>query len=204
MAILTLAAAWVAWCVVHSLLIAPGVRAWFARRLGRHDRNFRLGYNLVAVVTLLPVLAYDRTVHGAILWRWDGPWLVVRVAALLAAAWLLRAGARKYDLGQFLGLAQRRTGARHATLSASGGLDTSGVLGITRHPWYLAGLLVVWADARVVDTPGLAVDAVLSPTSWWGRLEERKLVREFGDPYRRYQREVSMLIPWRWVRRRLT
>jgi protein-S-isoprenylcysteine O-methyltransferase Ste14 len=29
-------------------------------------------------------------------------------------------------------------------------------------------------------------------------LEERKLVAEFGDEYRQYQREVSMLFPWKF------
>jgi protein-S-isoprenylcysteine O-methyltransferase Ste14 len=30
-------------------------------------------------------------------------------------------------------------------------------------------------------------------------LEERKLVAEFGESYRAYQREVSMLVPWKWL-----
>jgi len=30
-------------------------------------------------------------------------------------------------------------------------------------------------------------------------LEERKLVREFGEEYRAYQRQVPMLVPWKWL-----
>jgi protein-S-isoprenylcysteine O-methyltransferase Ste14 len=30
-------------------------------------------------------------------------------------------------------------------------------------------------------------------------LEERKLVLEFGDKYKLYQRQVSMFIPLRWL-----
>ncbi|MDP3480639.1 MAG: hypothetical protein Q8R88_12775 [Desulfoprunum sp.] len=29
-------------------------------------------------------------------------------------------------------------------------------------------------------------------------LEERKLVVEYGDIYRTYQRQVPMLLPWKW------
>ena len=34
-------------------------------------------------------------------------------------------------------------------------------------------------------------------------LEERKLVREFGEKYQEYQRTVSMLFPWRWLKVRI-
>lgn len=200
---LELLIAWLAWCAVHSLLITPAVRAWIRRRLGRHDRGFRLLYNAVAVLTLLPVVLYGRTLHGAELWRWDGPWVALRVALALLVLWLARAGARKYDLRHFLGLTQLATGTDHATLSTSGRLDTTGVLSITRHPWYLAGLMFVWIDEGVVDTPALVENTVLSLYLVVGTvLEERKLVREFGDDYRAYQRRVPMLVPWRLFWRR--
>jgi protein-S-isoprenylcysteine O-methyltransferase Ste14 len=199
---LELLAAWLAWCFLHSLLITPVVRRWLRRRLGPHDRGFRLLYNTVAVLTLLPVVLYGRTLHGPELWRWDGPWVALRVAIALLVLWLARAGARKYDLRHFLGLTQLATGADHATLSTSGKLDTTGVLGITRHPWYLAGLMFVWIDEGVVDTPALIENTLLSLYLVVDTvLEERKLVREFGDDYRAYQRRVPMLVPWRWWRR---
>ena len=34
-------------------------------------------------------------------------------------------------------------------------------------------------------------------------LEERKLVLEFGEKYREYQRTVSMLFPWRCLKERI-
>jgi len=34
-------------------------------------------------------------------------------------------------------------------------------------------------------------------------LEEQKLVHEFGDAYRSYQRRVSMFVPLHWIGRRL-
>jgi protein-S-isoprenylcysteine O-methyltransferase Ste14 len=34
-------------------------------------------------------------------------------------------------------------------------------------------------------------------------LEERKLVLEFGEEYREYQRTVSMLFPWRLLKARI-
>ena len=33
------------------------------------------------------------------------------------------------------------------------------------------------------------------------RLEEEKLVAQFGEAYRKYQREVPMLVPLKWGKR---
>jgi len=34
-------------------------------------------------------------------------------------------------------------------------------------------------------------------------LEERKLVREFGEVYREYQKNVSMLFPYKWLKAKI-
>jgi protein-S-isoprenylcysteine O-methyltransferase Ste14 len=34
-------------------------------------------------------------------------------------------------------------------------------------------------------------------------LEERKLLKEFGDDYRLYKNRVSMLFPWKWIKKKL-
>lgn len=64
-----------------------------------------------------------------------------------------------------------------------------------RHPIYSLSLLMVWS------CPGLSADRLLFNLLWTGwivvgtRLEERDLVREFGDAYREYQQRVPMLVP---------
>jgi protein-S-isoprenylcysteine O-methyltransferase Ste14 len=35
-----------------------------------------------------------------------------------------------------------------------------------------------------------------------GFLEERKLLMEFGERYREYQKKVSMFIPYKWLKTR--
>ena len=88
-------------------------------------------------------------------------------------------------------------------LATGGGIDSSGVLSVIRHPWYTGLVLLLWA--RDLDVSGLVASGVLTVYILVGTLlEERKLVREFGDAYRGYQRRVSMFVPIKWLRSRLT
>jgi methanethiol S-methyltransferase len=118
---------------------------------------------------------------------------------LTLAGLLALAGARHYDMLQLLGLRQIMTGASHGVLSESGKLDTSGILGVTRHPWYLAAIILIWADYRSLTLATLITNVILTVYLVVGTiLEERKLVIELGEEYRQYQRQVPMLLPWKW------
>jgi protein-S-isoprenylcysteine O-methyltransferase Ste14 len=78
-------------------------------------------------------------------------------------------------------------------------LDTSGILGITRHPWYLATILFIWA--RQLDVSAILVNVILTLYLVVGTyLEEKKLIGEFGEKYLTYQKKVSMLIPYKWLK----
>jgi protein-S-isoprenylcysteine O-methyltransferase Ste14 len=66
-----------------------------------------------------------------------------------------------------------------------------------RHPLYFFSLIMFWS------CPGLTADRLLFNLMWttWiiagTVLEERDLLREFGDGYREYQKKVPMLIPYK-------
>ncbi len=192
----------VAWCALHSALISLTVTDYLKRRHAAGYRYYRLFYNLVAVVTLAPVLLYARHLQGAPLFAWQGPWRILQALMIGTGLLLFLLGSRRYDARRFLGLAQLREDTTAGGITASGELDSSGILGVLRHPWYSGLLLVLWA--RPLDLSTLVVNALFSGYLLIGvRLEERKLVREFGDRYRRYQQTVSMLVPVKWLLARL-
>ena len=189
------------WCVVHSAMICMTVTDYLKERLGAAFRFYRLFYNIVATLTLLPVAWYAWTLRTPALFAWDGYFRVLQVLLLGISVVLFYLGARHYDARQFLGLRQISDGTSHTAISGTGQLESTGVLGITRHPWYLGVLLVIWA--RPLDVSALIVNGLLTVylvTGAW--LEEQKLIREFGDTYRNYQNKVSMLIPYKWFRKK--
>jgi len=190
-----LALFWIFWCALHSLLISRVVVSRLKERYGDRYRFYRVFFNLVSVATLIPVLIYSNSLRGDPLFSWSGAWRPVQLFLAMGALALFYAGGKHYDLWQFLGVRQVTENESRKGLTETGGMDTSGILGVIRHPWYTAAILIIWA--RPLDIPVLVTNAVLTSYLFVGTvLEERKLVAEFGDEYRKYQERVPMFFPW--------
>lgn len=183
--LLLLAAAWTAWCLVHSLLILPAFTDRLRRRLPGVARWYRLLYNGFAGLSLIPVMVFERSLRAEPLLAWSGPWRLLQAVLVAAAIALFLLGARGHDVRRFLGL---------APATGPGRLDTTGILGQVRHPWYLGGILLIWAVdlTSVVLVRNGVLTTYLLIGAWW---EERKLIAEFGDAYREYRRRVPMFLP---------
>lgn len=191
---------WCGWCTVHSALISLTVTDYLNDRLGSNYRFYRLTYNLIAISTLIPVVFYSESLTGQALFRWDGILLIVRLILATTVLLLIIAGAMKYDMLQLLGIRQIVAGRSYSTLSGTGDINTSGVLSLTRHPWYLAVLILVWIRYRDIYVSTLIVNIIITVYVVIGTvLEERKLIAEFGDSYRAYQEKVSMIVPVKWI-----
>jgi len=199
---LVLAALWVAWCGLHSLLINPTVTAFAERRFPAIFPFYRVLYNLTALMTLLPVAAYSIALEGPEVVCWQGFLRWGQALLLLTALAFFIAGAGRYDLAQFLGIQQMRDQNACRVLTDDCRLDTGGVLGLVRHPWYTGGLLIIWA--RDLDGAAILTNLVISIYFVIGAfLEEHKLLAQFGAEYVAYQRRVSMFLPFKWAGRRL-
>lgn len=198
---LFIALLWILWCALHSALITKTVTDYAKRKLGIQYRFYRLFFNIISLVTLAPLLYYSVSHKGPLVFRWDGPLLIIKYLLLLGGLFLFAAGARHYSLWQFFGIHQIRTGQTGSALSENAVFDTTGILGIIRHPWYTGGIMVIWASD--IYLLSLLNNTILSIYFVIGTLlEERKLIIEFGDSYREYQKNVSMLVPYKWLMRK--
>jgi len=188
-----------AWCVLHSAMISVSVTAYLKRLLGEGFRFYRLFFNLVAIITLIPVALFAYSIQTEVIVDWSGYMRIGQVILLAMAVLFFFLGGRHFDAGQFFGITQIKEGTSNKVLTDSGDLDTSGVLGVTRHPWYFASILFIWA--RQMDISAIIVNVWLTAYLIVGTyIEEKKLVGEFGEQYRAYQRRVSMLIPYKWLK----
>jgi protein-S-isoprenylcysteine O-methyltransferase Ste14 len=179
---------WLLYFAIHSALASLSAKNWVAAHWPRFTPYYRLAYNLAATLLLIPPLWILHTNQAAPLWSWHGPvgWLAdgLALAAIAGFWWSLR----YYDSREFLGLSQARNPGRGPRFSLSP------LHRYVRHPWYFFGLLIIWT--RDMDPAWLASCVAITLYFAIGsRLEERKLVAEFGEPYRRYQQRVPGLIP---------
>jgi len=188
-----------AWCALHSAMISVKVTQFLQTHTGEHYRFYRLFFNLIAISSLIPVIIYQRSLQTEPFFDWHGYLRIIQITFIILGIIFFLLGAKKYDSRRFFGIAQlKETGSRQS-MNASGELDTSGIHGLVRHPWYTALLLVLWA--RPLDISTLIINTVFSVYLIIGSLlEERKLVMEFGDAYKHYQKTVSMLLPLKWLR----
>ncbi len=201
---LLLTTAWGGWCAMHSLLIAPSVTGFMRSRFPGSDRWYRIFYNSFSLITLIPLLYYTMSFESTAVFRWEGIWQVLRFAFLLLAFILFREGAKKYALDYFLGIKQLQTGKNNALLNDKKTFAQTGAFGLIRHPWYAGSLLLVWSVLPDYTAATIIISSILSIYLIAGTfLEERKILVECGESYRLYQKQVSMLFPWKWLVRRL-
>ena len=194
-----LALLWTSWCVVHSALVSMTVTDYLKSRLGIHFRFYRLFYNGFAIVTLIPVAVYSYAVQGEPVFVWDGYLRIFQVFLFLIAIYLMFAGMTHYDALQFLGIRQAK---QRSISEGMGELNATGILGTIRHPWYVGAVAFIWA--RQLDASAIIVNIILTAHLIIGTfLEERKLVAEFGDEYRAYQKEVPMFIPYKRIKSKI-
>jgi methanethiol S-methyltransferase len=188
---------WTTYCAIHSFLISVRFTALMTRLLKNYYHAFyRLFYVVISFILLVPLIRFTGECESPIIMTYGLPLSVARYA-LMSGALLLFFWAFffDYDSLSFFGIRQILDFAKPKTAAKPVELKRNGLLGMVRHPMYLALILYLWCQTfRMMD---LVINTLLTLYVLIGTwLEERKLVLEFGEVYLRYQRQVPMLIPF--------
>ncbi len=178
--------------VIHSALASHSVKnilidKWIAKKY------YRLAFNAVAIISLIPILFAFITIESANLFVSPHASTIGLTLAGIGILVLLIA-LSQYNLSEFSGIQQLRTEKNLPPQT----LKTNGFNAIVRHPLYFAGLMIIWG--AFLYKPNIKMVIVASIATlylYFGtKLEEQKLLIEFGEEYKIYQNKVAMLIPF--------
>jgi len=191
---------WSGYFVLHSLLASLRLKSWVARHFSALMPAYRLMFNSVSVVLILPILWLSYRWQGEPLWHWNTPlwWLTTLISAGTIIAFLI--SLRYYDMDEFIGFKQWREGID--AVEDQEHFVIGDFHRFVRHPWYSMGIILVWC--RELD-PIMLTNAIMITLYFiiGSRFEERKLRRYHGEAYQRYAERVPALIPrpWRYLSR---
>ncbi|MBN1145589.1 MAG: isoprenylcysteine carboxylmethyltransferase family protein [Bacteroidales bacterium] len=193
---LNIALVWTAYCALHSFLISIRFTNWVKPILNNGYAYYRLFYVIISIILILPVFHYTDKLASEVIITYDSPWSVIRYILMYGALLMFaKAFFFDYDFLSFFGIRQILNFKKTSSASGDNIIKKSGLLGLVRHPMYLAVIVYLWSQTfRVSD---IVANSVLTIYVFIGTiLEEKKLVAEFGDSYVQYQKEVPMLIPF--------
>ena len=198
--ILKVAAATVAYGLIHSALASRPAKEAAARLFGRRQRNglYRPFYLVQSVVTLGALAAYVRPLPDRVLYRVRGPfaWLMHggQAAAVLYAVW----AANEVELSRILGITSVSAWLRNEpvppepeaqgpALADDGTMRVTGPFAWSRHPLNLAPVPVFWLCPTM--TAKLAAFSTVATLYLvlGSRHEEARLRDAYGDAYTAYQ-----------------
>ena len=185
---------WSGYCILHSFLISTSFTKYLSHLLKKYFAFYRLFYIIISVLLLIPLL--NISADSEVIISYPAPWSYVRqvlmYGALLMFFW---AFFFDYDSLSFFGIRQIIGFFKKEGPALPGQIKTGGLLGLTRHPMYLALIIILWCT--IFTLTGLIINALLTVYVIIGTfLEERKLVLEFGNAYVEYKRQVPMIIPF--------
>lgn len=188
---------WIIYFSLHSLFASLTLKSWFYQRFPQSQHYYRLVYNLLSGLLLLPLLVLTlRLSDGQVLLlNWQGGWYWLAKGLSVGAIVLFIISTRFYDMSYFLGLAQLQANTPTETA-----FKLSPFHRFVRHPWYSLGLVVIWTHNMDIYLFSSALVCTLY-IMIGVYFEEKKLCHEYGTLYQRYTQAVPALVPrpWRYL-----
>lgn len=182
---------WVTYCTIHSVLANVQVKQRIELMLGFASKYYRLAYSIFATVSLALVLWYHFSISSVRLFNL--PVVEYIVAALIGMPGLIIMAIciHKY----FYELSGIQVFSKKEVVEVT--LQQKGLHGYVRHPLYLGTLMFVWGLFVLMPyLNNLIACLVMNVYILIGiRLEEKQLLKEFGESYRIYAEKVPRLIP---------
>ena len=184
---------------IHSLLASEKIKIKFKKMFGELIAFYRISYNIFNVISLYIIYLLSPKPHIVIYdlqYPYDLIILIPQFLSLVAIIWVFKYICFK----EFLGLDQiiRFIEKRYTTeLDEEFTLRIEGPYRYSRHPIYFFSITFL-LFRPTMDLFYLTFFICMVAYFYIGSYyEEKKLVRQFGDVYKNYRKEVPRIIPFK-------
>jgi protein-S-isoprenylcysteine O-methyltransferase Ste14 len=178
----------------HSVMARQGFKRWWTRFVPQPVE--RSTYVLAATLVLALLMWQWRPIASPLVWNVENPTAVLAIQAVSGLGYLVLL-VSSYLINHFELFGLRQVFAPLLRdVPAEPEFRTPLFYRHVRHPLYLGFLMGFWATPRMSAGHllfALGNTAYILVGIWF---EERDLVAQFGERYRTYRRQVSMLLPW--------
>lgn len=181
--------------VQHTVMARPGFKKWWTRLVPAViERSTYMLFSSVA----LAVLFWQWRDIDTVIWHVESTPARAVVYAVGGVGWVTALAATfMIDHFDLFGIRQVVDGWRSKPAEEASFREVL-LYRVVRHPLLLGFLIAFWATptmtaGHLVFTLAMTVYIFIAV-----RFEERDLVDALGEPYRRYQERVPMLLPRRW------
>ena len=178
---------WTIYFFLHSFLAASKVKNFIRQKNPFNARYYRLMYGIVSILGLVPIFYFLAVTRSTFLINQTE---VLKYVSMALSTWgviVIKQSFKSYSIREFLGIKNQKEQA----------LIKSGLLKYVRHPLY-SGTILLCLGFWLFIPNTLNLISIISIFIYLFigiKLEEIKLIKEFGEEYTAYQQEVPSIIP---------
>jgi len=183
---------WILYFTLHSILASSWLKKLIKNKFLKLYPLYRLAYNLIALITLFLVLEYQQSITPVLFFQKTLILQIIGYSITFIGSILGYLAFKNYSTSEFLGLDYNKNLQKKPNT-----LNTSGFNHLVRHPLYFASLLLIWGYFLAKPNSAILImNGVITVYFIIGtKLEEHKLIKEFGQQYKDYILQVPMLLP---------
>jgi protein-S-isoprenylcysteine O-methyltransferase Ste14 len=186
-----LAALWIIFCVLHSVLADNNFKKRIAASMPGTFKNYRFFYTVFAFVNLFAIVWYQIQMDRHLVFQSSVVSNVLGWMITITGAIIMLVCIKKY----FLSLSGLKSLFAEQVIANE--LKIDGVHRFVRHPLYLGTFIFIWGFWIVYPYFSLLIsNLIITIYTLIGiKLEENKLIEEFGEDYVQYRKQVPMIFP---------
>lgn len=187
---ITLIIGWVLYFVIHSFLASNYIKNIFQIRLPSLFRYYRIFFNLVAIIGLIIMVRLTFN-DNILLFKQTTFLFIISIVLIILGLVVLVIASTTFNLKEFLGIETYE-------IKMESKLVTKGIYKFMRHPLYTGTILLLSGYFLYVPTLSVLIFLILTFVyiEIGSRLEEKKLLIEFGNDYTEYCKNVKRYFPF--------